>query len=80
MMPTGLLWVRKPFRPRSGGCHGTWSIGPWRAQRGALSGGYLVDEVSWRSIFYINVPVGALAVLAAIWIYLPPGKQPGPAL
>jgi len=27
-----------------------------------------VDEVSWRSIFYINVPVGALAVLAAIWI------------
>ena len=31
-------------------------------------GGYLVDEVSWRSIFYINLPVGAVAILAALWI------------
>jgi DHA2 family multidrug resistance protein len=31
-------------------------------------GGYLVDEVSWRAIFYINLPVGAVAILAALWI------------
>ncbi|MFC0109580.1 DHA2 family efflux MFS transporter permease subunit [Kibdelosporangium aridum] len=40
-------------------------------------GGWLVDEVNWRWIFYINVPVGAVAILMA-WRLLP-RDEPRPA-
>ena len=41
---------------------GFWSIGAMVAPAvGPFLGGYLVDEVDWRSIFYINLPVGAVA-------------------
>jgi EmrB/QacA subfamily drug resistance transporter len=35
---------------------------------GATLGGYLVDYVSWRLIFYINVPVGVLGAVAAMLV------------
>ncbi|NLU66042.1 MFS transporter [Streptomyces sp. HNM0574] len=44
---------------------------------GNLIGGVLTDTLSWRWILLINVPVGALALLAAIRL-LPTGAGDGP--
>ena len=33
---------------------------------GPALGGYLVEYLSWRLVFYINVPIGIVGVIAAI--------------
>src|SRR5919202_6690148 len=35
---------------------------------GPLLGGYLTDNLSWRWVFYVNLPVGILA-LAVLWLF-----------
>jgi DHA2 family multidrug resistance protein len=35
---------------------------------GPTLGGWITDNYSWRWIFYINVPVGILAIFLAVWL------------
>jgi DHA2 family multidrug resistance protein len=41
---------------------------------GPALGGYLTDNFSWRWVFYINLPVGALAYLGT-WMFISNNKQ-----
>jgi EmrB/QacA subfamily drug resistance transporter len=43
---------------------------------GPVLGGWLVDEVSWRSIFYLNVPIGILTLILGARIL--PVDEPRP--
>jgi EmrB/QacA subfamily drug resistance transporter len=68
LTPASLAIIGSSF---SGDARGT-ALGTWAAA-GALTaalgpplGGWLVDTVGWRSIFFLNVPVGAAALLFAL--------------
>jgi EmrB/QacA subfamily drug resistance transporter len=56
-----------------------WAIGAWSAvssagaSAGALLGGILTDFLTWRWILFVNVPIGIVAVVAAIR-YLPESR------
>jgi EmrB/QacA subfamily drug resistance transporter len=59
------------------------AIGAWGATvgiamaAGPLVGGLLVDTVGWRSIFWVNIPVG-IAALLLTWRYVPESRAPKP--
>jgi len=46
------------------------TIGGWLAEHGPLMGNLITESTRWRWIFYINLPVGLLAVIALL-IFLP---------
>jgi EmrB/QacA subfamily drug resistance transporter len=46
------------------------TLGGWLTDHGPLVGNIVTDATRWRWVFYINVPVGIVA-LAALLIYLP---------
>ncbi|HEY2093978.1 MAG TPA: MFS transporter [Thermoanaerobaculia bacterium] len=59
---------------------GTWSALTALANvAGPILGGWLVQTLSWRAAFYINVPF-AIATLAIAWRAMPPDKTDGAAV
>ncbi len=72
--------------PEGGGGNGSRSISPLAGimlflgpALGPTVGGALIGVAGWRSIFLINVPLGALAAVAvgSVPAALAPGRQPG---
>jgi len=54
--------------PRERGCYQLYLSGTWgvAAIVGPLAGGYLTDHLSWRAIFWINLPLGLTAFVLTL--------------
>lgn len=59
-------------RDRAVGLFG--SIFPIGAMIGPIFGGILVDFFSWRSVFFVNVPLGLVAIVL-VYLYVPRDRQ-----
>jgi len=71
LMPNSLAILGAGFEGEAKGkAIGTWAgIGALASAAGPVLGGWLVETVGWRSIFLLNLPVGAAAAWLA-WAYV----------
>src|SRR3989344_2593542 len=77
MIPGSLAIINTAFEAGSRGR----AIGLWAGFSGGIAslgpflGGWLVQRFGWRSIFYINLPLGILALLLALR-FIPESRNP----
>ena len=69
MMPATLSIITNAFPPAERGkAIGTWAgVSAMALAIGPVVGGFLVQSVSWQSIFFLNLPVAAGAILIALF-------------
>jgi EmrB/QacA subfamily drug resistance transporter len=77
LVPGSLSIISASFEgERRGKAIGTWSgFSGITAALGPILGGYLVENVSWRAAFLINVPL-ALVVLFIVFRHVPESRDP----
>jgi MFS family permease len=68
MNPATLAIISATFPPRErGAAIGIWvGVSASALAIGPLVGGLLTEHVGWSSIFYVNVPIGAVAIAASL--------------
>ena len=68
MMPATLSIISNAFPPQERGrAIGTWAgVSAMALAIGPVVGGFLVENVSWQSIFFLNVPVAIAAVFVTV--------------
>ncbi|CAM2965474.1 MFS transporter [Streptomyces albus] len=76
LMPNTLGMLRAVFPPRKFGMAvGIWAmVSSVSTALGPIVGGLLVEHVNWESVFYINAPIGIIALLFSMWV-LPQSKN-----
>jgi EmrB/QacA subfamily drug resistance transporter len=69
MMPGTLSIITQTFPPEERGkAIGTWAgVSAIALAVGPLVGGWLTEDVSWRAIFFLNVPVAVVAVAVTLF-------------
>src|SRR5947208_1587729 len=69
MMPGTLSIISNAFPPEERGkAIGTWAgVSALALAIGPVVGGFLVQNVSWQSIFFLNLPVAAGAVVVTLF-------------
>jgi EmrB/QacA subfamily drug resistance transporter len=77
LTPGSLAMIEASFRPEDRArAIGAWSgLSGVSTALGPLLGGWLVEAVSWRAIFLINIPLG-LAVMVAATRHVPETRDP----
>jgi EmrB/QacA subfamily drug resistance transporter len=78
LVPGSLAIISASFdEERRGRAIGTWSgFTAMTAAVGPVLGGWLIEHVSWRAVFFINVPM-ALAVLLISFRHVPESRAEG---
>jgi EmrB/QacA subfamily drug resistance transporter len=75
LVPGSLSIISEAFpREERGRAIGTWSsLTALAIVLGPLLGGFLVQTLSWRAVFFINIPI-AVVVLLMVWLRVPASK------
>jgi EmrB/QacA subfamily drug resistance transporter len=77
LVPGSLAIISSSFREEDRGrAIGTWSgFSAITAAIGPVLGGWIVENVSWRAVFFINLPL-AIIVIAISWRHVPETSNP----
>jgi EmrB/QacA subfamily drug resistance transporter len=69
LVPGSLALISASFSSKNRGkAIGTWSgFSAITTAIGPILGGWLIENVSWRAIFFINIPLAAAVVVISIW-------------
>jgi len=78
LVPGSLAIISASFdEERRGQAIGTWSgFTAITTAFGPVLGGWLIEHVSWRAVFFLNVPLAVLVVLISLW-RVPESRAPG---
>lgn len=69
LVPGSLAIISNSFREEERGrAIGTWSaFSAITAAIGPVLGGWLVEQFSWRAVFFINLPLAAIVIVLSLW-------------
>src|SRR5213596_215411 len=69
LVPGSLAIISSSFPENERGrAIGTWSgFGAITTAIGPVIGGWLIEHVSWRAVFFINMPIALLVILISLW-------------
>src|SRR5678815_2268323 len=69
LVPGGLAIISSSFKEEERGkAIGTWSgFSAITAAVGPVLGGWLIEHISWRAVFFINVPLALAVIAISIW-------------
>ena len=77
LTPLGMAILHETYPPgKRGTAMGIFMAGmSFGPAIGPTLGGYLVEHLSWRAVFYINLPIGLVALVGSVLVTLPEGER-----
>jgi EmrB/QacA subfamily drug resistance transporter len=80
LTPLGMVILHQTYPPgKRGMAMGIFMAGmSFGPALGPSLGGYLVEHLSWRAVFYINLPIGLVALIGSALVTLPEGESSPP--